>query len=66
MRGTTCLRPSVGAVVQEGDASASGSIDWNDFLAMMRPVVAQEYRMEAEAMLADTSPALKEATEVLK
>ncbi|CAM9788263.1 unnamed protein product, partial [Ascophyllum nodosum] len=64
--GKTYDNALIDKMLEEGDASASGSIDWNDFLAMMRPVVAQEYRMEAEAMLADTSPALKEATEVLK
>lgn len=50
--------------LQEGDVSLSGSIEWEDFLAMMRPVVVEEYRRDAEAMLADTSPALREATEV--
>lgn len=33
-------------------------------MVMMRPVVAQEYRKEAEAMLADTPAALREVTEV--
>lgn len=50
--------------LQEGDSSLSGSIEWEDFLVMMRPVVAQEYRKEAEAMLADTPAALREVTEV--
>lgn len=44
--------------------SLSGSIEWEDFLVMMRPVVEDEYRKEAEAMLADTPAALREAAEV--
>lgn len=49
---------------QEGDSSLSGSIEWEDFLAMMKPVVVEEYRKEAEAMLRDTPAACREAAEV--
>lgn len=49
---------------QEGDSSLSGSIEWEDFLTMMRPVVVEEYRKEAEAMLRDTPAACREAAEV--
>lgn len=42
----------------------SGSIEWEDFLTMMRPVVVEEYRKEAEAMLKDTPAACREAAEV--
>lgn len=49
---------------QEGDSSLSGSIEWEDFLTMMKPVVVEEYRKEAEAMLRDTPAACREAAEV--
>lgn len=49
---------------QEVGVSLSGSIEWEDFLAMMRPVVVQEYRKDAEDILADTSAAIREVTAV--
>ncbi|CAM9819482.1 unnamed protein product, partial [Sphacelaria rigidula] len=62
--GSTYDSGLIDKMLKEGDVSLSGSIEWEDFLAMMRPVVVEEYRRDAEAMLADTSPALREATEV--
>lgn len=53
-------------LLQEGDSSMSGSIEWEDFLIMMKPVVEQEYRRDAEAMLKDTPVACREAAEVRK
>ena len=60
------FRFGLGSVLvrQEGDVSLSGSIEWEDFLAMMRPVVAQEYRKDAEDMLRNSPAACLEAAEV--
>ncbi|CAM9401899.1 unnamed protein product, partial [Ectocarpus sp. 13 AM-2016] len=51
-------------MLEEGDSSMSGSIEWEDFLIMMKPVVEQEYRRDAEAILKDTPVACREAAEV--
>lgn len=58
------LTPVAVVYLQEGDKSLSGSIEWEDFLTMMRPVVVQEYRKDAEAILAHASPAVREVTKV--
>lgn len=62
--GSTYDSGLIDKMLKEGDSSSSGSIEWEDFLNMMRPVVVEEYRKDAEAMLADTSRALRQATEV--
>eukprot|EP00752_Nemacystus_decipiens_P009304 g8315.t1 len=62
--GNTYDNSLIDKMLKEGDSSLSGSIEWEDFLTMMRPVVVEEYRKEAEAMLRDTPAACREAAEV--
>eukprot|EP00903_Cladosiphon_okamuranus_P012678 g11858.t1 len=62
--GNTYDNSLIDKMLEEGDSSLSGSIEWEDFLTMMRPVVVEEYRKEAEAMLKDTPAACREAAKV--
>ncbi|CAM9585474.1 unnamed protein product, partial [Hapterophycus canaliculatus] len=62
--GKTYDNALIDKMLKEGDSSLSGSIEWEDFLGLMKPVVAQEHRKEAEAMLKDAPTAGREAAEV--
>ncbi|CAM9178675.1 unnamed protein product [Scytosiphon promiscuus] len=62
--GKTYDNALIDKMLEEGDSSLSGSIEWEDFLGLMRPVVAQEHRKEAEAMLKDAPSAGREAAEM--
>lgn len=62
--GKTYDNALIDKMLEEGDSSLSGSIEWEDFLGLMRPVVAQEFRKDAEAMLKGGPTAGREAAEV--
>ncbi|CAB1107089.1 unnamed protein product [Ectocarpus sp. CCAP 1310/34] len=62
--GKTYDNALIDKMLEEGDSSMSGSIEWEDFLIMMKPVFEQEYRRDAEAILKDTPVACREAAEV--